>query len=304
MKENEPLIILIVVIVIAGFIYGPIKNKSLSKPEQATAPTRNLEYSNNKDVLDKIKETEKDINDIKEKIDDEISKSKRSPYYGKVYLSNISNLNDPEPNREYMKLSTNLDDKEILTITGWYLKSEITGKYVIIGGASLLPFPFKKTESPIKIQDGDSVYLTKGFSPIGISFRTNKCTGYFEENREFTPNLPMQCPTARNEKLPTFSNIEDRNQECLDILYSIPRCSTRGSAFTRNFADTVPQSCKTYIETQINYESCVAKHFGDTDFPGNEYRVYFNKFGPLWQKNNDTINLYDENGLIIDTIKY
>ncbi|KKP80075.1 MAG: hypothetical protein UR80_C0039G0014, partial [Parcubacteria group bacterium GW2011_GWB1_35_5] len=68
--------------------------------------------------------------------------------------------------------------------------------------------------------------------------------------------------------------------------------------------DTISLACKNYITTQINYNTCVATHLGDTDFPGNQYRIYLNKFGPLWRTTHDTINLYDENGLIVDTIDY
>lgn len=54
----------------------------------------------------------------------------------------------------------------------------------------------------------------------------------------------------------------------------------------------------------INYNACVAKHFGDTDFPGREYRIYLGKFGPLWRPEREKINLHDRSGLIVDTITY
>jgi hypothetical protein len=154
------------------------------------------------------------------------------------------------------------------------------------------------------LQKGDRAYLTKGFSPIGISFRTNKCTGYFEENRTFYPSLPTECPRASDEKLPTFSSDLDRNDECLDLIDRIGACTTKGGEFIRDLPDTVTQSCKTYITTQVNYNSCVANHFSDSDFPGREYRIFFNKFGPLWRTAHDKINLLDESGLVVDTVSW
>jgi len=308
---KEPFLILLILFVFLGLAYSPLKKSSLNtkkNTESSATIGTNKEttttYSNNKDIAKEIKNTEEAIKKLEKNINEEIAKSKQSPYYNKITVSNISGLRNNDPNKEYLSISTRLEKNETVKITGWYLKSEITGYYAIIGGAALLPFPFTKTESNIILQNGDRVYLTKGFSPIGISFRTNKCTGYFEENRTFTPSLSLQCPRPKDEKLPTFSNVYDRNDECIKIIDRIQRCTTKNSEFIRSLPDTVPSACKTYITTQINYNSCVAKHFGDTDFPGKEYRVYLNKFGPLWRPSHDTINLHDENGLIVDTISY
>lgn len=293
-----------------GLMYSPLKKANLSNKNSATnnssigATKENIGYSNNKEVAKEIKKTEDAIKKLEKNINKEIEESKRSPYYNKVNMSSISGVKSNDPNKEYTSLSFRLGKNETLKITGWYLKSEVTGYYAIIGGASLLPFPFSKNDSNLIIQNGDRVILTKGFSPIGISFRTNKCTGYFEENRTFTPSLSLKCPLPKDEKLPTFSNVFDRNDECIKIIERIGRCTTKSNEFIRDLPDTVPQSCKTYITTQINYNTCVALHFGDTDFPGNEYRVYLNKFGPLWRTTHDTINLHDENGLIVDTVSY
>lgn len=311
MGENkEPILIFLVLFILFGLAYSPLKKANLNKSNDANPSSsigtvsKNLGSSPNKDIAENIKSAEEDIKRLEENLNKKIEESKRSPYYDKIRMSNISGLNQIDPNREYLSLSVNLKKEETIKITGWYLKSEVTGYYVVIGKAALLPFPFTRTESDVILRQRDRVYLTKGFSPIGISFRTNKCTGYFEENRTFTPGLSLQCPRPRDEKLPNFSDVYDRNDECLNIIERIPRCATKDSEFIRDLPDTVSSSCKTYITTQINYNSCVARHFGDTDFPGNEYRIYLNKFGPLWRLKHDKINLHDENGLVVDTISY
>ncbi|MEK7669512.1 MAG: hypothetical protein AAB350_02925 [Patescibacteria group bacterium] len=307
---KEPFIILLVVFVLFGLMYSPLKKANLNSKNNGAnnssigTSKENIDYSSNRDIAKEIKNTEEAIKKLEQNINKEIEKSKRSPYYGKINMSNISGLRGSDPNKEYTSLSVRLGKNETIKITSWYLKSEITGYYAIIGGASLLPFPFSKTESNVVIQNGDRVYLTKGFSPIGISFRTNKCTGYFEENRTFVPSLSLKCPLSKDENLPTFSNVLDRNDECIKIIERIGRCTTKNSEFIRDLPDTVPSACKTYITNQINYNSCVSNHFGDTDFPGDEYRIYLNKFGSLWRTTHDTINLHDENGLIVDTISY
>jgi len=310
MKDfKDPFLILLVLFVLVGLAYGPLKKANLNKTgntknSSAVGTTNNLDHSSNKDIEENIKNTEEEIKKLEKNLNKETDKGKRSPYYGKIRMSNISELGGTDPNREYLTLSTNLEKNENLKITGWYLKSEVTGYYAVIAKAALLPFPFTKTESGVILQQDDAVILTKGFSPIGISFRTNKCTGYFEENRTFTPDLSLQCPRPIDEKLPNFSNVYDRNDECISVIERIPRCTTKDSEFIRGLPDTVPSTCKDYITNQINYNTCVALHFGDTDFPGNEYRLYLNKFGPLWRTTHDTINLHDENGLVVDSISY
>lgn len=305
METKDLFMVFIILFVLLGLAFSPFKKANLnSSNDSKNASTIGTNSSSDKDVTEGIKKAEEEIKKLEESLSKKIDESGRSPYYGKITMSSISGLFGDDPNQEYIYFYTNLDKKEIIKINGWYLKSEITGYFAVIGKAALLPFPFTKTESDIVLQQEDRVYLTKGFSPIGISFRTNKCTGYFEENRTFVPSLSLQCPRPIDEKLPNFSSVYDRNDECLDIIDNIYRCTTVSNQFVRDLPDTVSESCKTYMTTQINYNSCIALHFSDTDFPGNEYRVYLNKFGPLWRKTHDTINLHDQNGLVVDTISY
>lgn len=317
MKDiKEPILILLVLFILIGLVYSPLKKASLKNgvgPKNTSSSSvktsvktadSSLGYSSSKSAQESIREMEKSIKKLEKTLSEETEKGRRSPYYGKITMSRISGLSRSDPNKEYITLSTNLGKTETIKITGWYLKSEVTGYFAAIGKAALLPFPFARVESDVVLQQGDRVILTKGFSPIGISFRTNKCTGYFEEHRTFTPSLSLRCPRAKDEDLPIFSGIYDRNDECLEIIERIPRCTTRGNEFMRDLPDTVPQSCKTYITTQVNYNSCIARHFSDTDFPGNEYRLFLNKFGPLWRTTHDKVNLHDQNGLVVDSISY
>lgn len=314
MKDNkEGVLILLGLVIIFGLAFEPLKeasqrNKS-SRSERDeggffSSIGESDEVKSNSEPTKTVKEIEKEIKEVSESLKEQQEKSRRSPYYNKIRLSSIYGLGSPDPSQEYVRLSVYLEKNEQINITGWYLQSEVTNYYAVIGRASLLPFPFTRNDNDVVIKDGDSVIITKGFSPIGISFRTNKCTGYFEENRTFYPGLSKRCPRISEDDLPTFSSVYDRQEECVDLITSIPRCTTRGNEYLRDLPDTVSSSCKNYIREQINYNACVAKHFGDTDFPGNEYRLYLGKFGPLWRNRSDKINLHDQNGLIVDTIEY
>lgn len=308
---KEPVLVIILIIVILGLTYKPMQDSSSRRlvragraTETAIGDKSSPNATSNKEIAEQIKKIEKEISKLGKDFGKEAISAVRSPYYGKVTMSRISGVRRNDPNKEYFSLNTKLAKNETVKITGWYFKSEVTGYFAVIGKAAVLPFPFTKTEEDIVLQHGDRVYVVKGFSPIGISFRTNKCTGYFEENRSFYPSLPRQCPLPKDEKLPVFSTNLDWDEECREIIEDIPRCTTVGNEFIRDLPDTVPYSCKVYMTTQINYNTCVAKHFGDTDFPGDQYRVYLNKFGPLWREKNETITLYDQNGLPVDSISY
>lgn len=312
MKEASPALVILIGFIILGIAYAPLKKAAENREANGGNNPSSIQSNNNsffgfgnqnsnQTPEEEIKNTERKIENLEEEVQKKIEESTRSPYYGKVTLSSLSKSWDGDPSKEYIYLYTNLGKDEEVNITGWYFKSEVTGNFVFIGGASLLPFPFSKNESNVVLKNGDRAIITKGFSPIGISFRTNKCTGYFEENRTFYPSLSTECPLIEDDKLPKFSNDLDRNDECMDLLESLSRCTTVNSEYIRDLPDTVSSSCKTYMQTQINYNSCVAKHFSDTNFPGNEYRIFLNKFGPLWREKREKVNLYDKNGLIVDT---
>jgi hypothetical protein len=303
MKDNKDIIfILLFLFVIVGLAWGPKEQSSTSQSAVSDTQTVIEENQTPEEQLESInrgvQKLEKDVTAANEK-------AKRSPYYDKVSAS-IIGINSEDPNDELITLFTNLGSNEKVDITGWYFKSEVTGNYATIGKAALLPYPNQGTETDVVLKQGDTVYINKGFSPIGISFRTNKCTGYFEENRTFNPSLPLACPRASDEKIPLFSTNQESQDACLDAIRYIPTCSTRSSSYTRKLPDTVPAACKTYIEKEINYNTCVNLHLSDLNFAGQEYYLYLKSFAHLWRDQNrdDKINLYDQNGLIVDTISY
>lgn len=306
---NSPIPILIGLFLILGLAYAPLKENTGTQGQRnntGSSAVSNGYYdsNNNQEVSQGIINVEREIKNLGRDIEASVEKSKKSPFYEKVSISNLVGSYSDDPNQQYFYLYTNLDSNEKLNITGWFFKSSVTGNYAFIPKASLLPFPFTKTESDVILQKGDRVIITKGFSPVGISFRTNKCTGFFEENRTFYPSLSFECPFPEDEDSPKFSSIYDREDECIEIIERIPRCTTVKSSFIRDLPDTVTRSCKTYMQERINYNTCVANHYGDTNFPGQEYRLFLNSFAPLWRKEKDKITLYDRSGLIVDSVEY
>ncbi len=78
-----------------------------------------------------------------------------------------------------------------LTLTGLVLR-DLFGRSVILPGASNLPLHgLINEERPVVITPGSSVYIIEGQSPIGVSFRINKCFGYLAEYQSFVPPISV-----------------------------------------------------------------------------------------------------------------
>src|SRR3989344_117174 len=192
--------IIIGILILFGLAFEPLKENAArnrgregdNPASKASSIASSKSTNDTKDTAETIRNTQEEIEQIEKELQKQMEESRRSPYYNKIKMSNLSGRNNPDPSKEYLRLSTNLDKGETVNITGWYLKSEVTGYFATIGKAALLPFPYTKNESDIILKDGDKVVLSKGFSPIGVSFHTNICTGYFEENRTFYPSLSKQ----------------------------------------------------------------------------------------------------------------
>ena len=91
----------------------------------------------------------------------------------------------------YIKLDFPLSNKRPLGITGLRLK-DIFSRTITIGGASNLPYQGRvDEETEVSIGPGSTVFLIEGQSPIGVSFRINKCIGLLTQFQNFYPSLPV-----------------------------------------------------------------------------------------------------------------
>ncbi len=206
-----------------------------------------------------------------------------------------SGARESSPQKEYIEIKASSVNKKFLLLTGWSLKNK-NGQEVKIGKGSYLPFPAKiNSQQIIFLKPGEKAYVVTGESPIGTSFRVNKCAGYFEEFQNFYPPLAKECPPASEANTPGYL---DGN--CLSFINSIPKCKTA--------SDNVPLelsgSCRKYVTQKINYQTCVQNHKNDSDFYGKEWRIYLGKNKELWNNGKETVILSDENGKMIDWQTY
>ncbi len=195
------------------------------------------------------------------------------------------------------------EDKEYLTLNaygsvptaGWKLVSKKTGRGVPFPQAAELPQSGRvNVLSPITFEAGDTAIIVSGRSPIGISFKENKCTGYFEERQDFRPPLTQACPTAYQEYERFY---DDEDERCLAYLRTIPYCASEASG-------SASASCEAFAQDYLNYNGCVDAHENDSDFEGRTWRLFLGQGSELWQKSGETVLLLDAEGKVVSEFSY
>ena len=223
-----------------------------------------------------------------------------SPLKGKIYLSRPYNYNSGTgaANYEYITLRADNNLKEKIHLTDLTLKSAASGVKVKIGQGIYLYF--SGTINPaqdIFLGPGETAYIITGRSPLGVSFRVNKCMGYLAKNQNFTPYLYGDCPAVRNEPLPKAPN--QLNDNCLDYVERFPACTT----FTTGKLELSPE-CNNFLIEKANYGYCVQTHKNDKDFYQADWRIYLSRDETLWKSKRETIELLDQNSKLIDSVSY
>lgn len=204
------------------------------------------------------------------------------------------------PNEEYVEIRADKKNKNPMKITGWKLEGK-GGLDIAIGkGASFIYAEIgSQPQEDIYLRPGEKAVITTGSSPIGTSFKINKCVGYFNQFHEFFPGLNTECPALRDEDLP---NNLDSDDKCFNYIKNIPACKTIISIPYKDSG--LSSSCQDYVVRNANYKSCLEGHKDDTDFYDAEWRIYLGRNEELWKKSREMITLYDENGVIIDSMSY
>jgi len=217
-----------------------------------------------------------------------------SAYKHKAILKVGSAARNSDPQKEYVEIHVSSENEKALPVSDWSLEGA-NGLNIKLGKGAYLPYSARvNPQENIFLQPGEKAYIVAGKSPIGTSFRLNKCAGYFEQFQDFTPNLPKQCPKPDEELLP--SNLSDN---CLDYIERMPRCE-----IDLSIPWYLDAACQNYINQNINYNKCVELHKDDKDFYKGEWWIYLGRNEEMWKNKREKIILYDENKKIIDWDSY
>ncbi len=223
-----------------------------------------------------------------------------SPYRDAVTMrSSVSGASSTSATKEYVQLTASRNTAPV-PITGWKLVSETSGNAAVIPRGSELPVAGRiNPVEPIVLAPGDRAYVSSGGSPIGISFRENKCTGYFAQYQNITPTLQKRCPDPSADLKTLYGPYYIRDTACIEFVDDVARC--QAVIYTPRHLSA---ACKNFVRTYLNYNGCVAGHQGDSDFHSTTWRIYLGYNDPLWRARNEVIKLFDLNSKTVSAISY
>ena len=212
----------------------------------------------------------------------------------------VSSAGSSNPVNEYVEISVAQNSGVPVDISGWTLSSDATGASSVIPKGSEIPTSgVINAAQDIVLTPGERAILISGQSPIGASFRENKCIGYFSTFQKFSPSLPQNCPIPSDELLSHYGADYIRDAVCIDFVKKLPRCK---------IAITPPVGassvCQSFLSKYMNYNGCVDAHKNDTDFEGNTWRVYLGRSSSMWRTKNELVKLLDKDGKTVDAFSY
>ncbi len=222
---------------------------------------------------------------------------KKSPYASAIRLS-AGRARSAGADEEYVRIESTDDLAAPVNISSWKLVSSETQYEATLGEASPLPYSGRVNDQYVVMLPAEStVYVVTGRSPIGTSFRTNVCTGYFTQFQDFEPGLDKKCPLAEDELAERGLAV---SEECKAYVEDINRCTLTTGTVPGNLGEV----CRDFILNDLTYAGCVARHQDEPGFYNNEWRLYLNRTSELWKNANERIRLVDESGLLIDSVSY
>lgn len=289
---------------------NPLWETGTSHTSGETSYVRNADRNNDGVVShaeqqqSELNRVEEEIRVLEERVAEALEATHRSPYAGMVTLRRGS-VTTTDRREEYVTLEAPSSNTSNITITGWRLRSAVSGRQATIPGG--LYKPKQKRATPLQtifLSPGEHAYVVTASIPGFGSFLTNKCTGYFNRLIDWTPSLRRDCPLLEDEHPEQFGitfnafDEEEEYDECFDAIERVGRCQDDSSTFG------LEKICRDFIRTYATYEGCLELHENDADFLGNEWRIGLGRNEELWRKEREAIMLLDQNGLTVDVVKY
>ncbi|MDO8474341.1 MAG: hypothetical protein Q7S62_02255 [bacterium] len=222
-----------------------------------------------------------------------------SPYFQKVTISSLSTTTP-----SLITLRANLKQGEEISITGWKIRGRAGEFQIPLGIERINPFSSLQAGDSINMRASDTVYLSSSRGPFGLGkhFRPNTCMGYLKSGYAFPLTVPASCSIdkPREEDLLYFL------QACQDFIFKkINFSSCEFPDYSKDITVKADTQCTSYLAdlaTGFTYNSCFIRHADESGFTTNEWHVYMNM--NLLTQRFDTIELLDQNGLVVDQEKY
>jgi len=216
-------------------------------------------------------------------------------YKNYVKIMKSSGALETYADKETIEIKVMQSNLSAVDISNWKFVNS-NGDEAIIGRSTEIPTGGKVNQTaPTYVKGGDTLIVSSGHSPIGISFQTNLCTGYFEQFQDFIPPLMLRCPQPTS--LESFRTLE---RDCQNFIRTIPQCTTN----TKPFPAGTSAGCKAFVMSAASYNGCVTENRGKIQFTLPEWRIYLGRDKELWAQPKDTVILLDSDGKLIDSVKY
>lgn len=224
-----------------------------------------------------------------------------SPYRGTVSMSHyVSGASSQNLGNEYVEIGVASDAGIPVDLTGWTLESDATGNAVTIPQGTEVPTSgIVNAIQDVVLSPGERAIIISGKSPIGASFRENKCIGYFSTFQNFSPPLPQNCPVPSNELSSFYGTGYIRDASCIEYVNKLSRCQVALSPPVN-----VSGACQSFSVKYFNYNGCVDAHKNDVDFNGDTWRIYLGRTNSMWRTKNELVKLLDINGKTVDAFSY
>lgn len=224
-----------------------------------------------------------------------------SPYHNIVTMNHyISGAGSTDPNSEYIDIRVAPDANTVVDISGWTIESDATGNAIVIPRGTEIPASGTiNAVQDITLTANNRALIISGKSPIGASFRENKCIGYFASFQRFTPSLPQNCPLPNNEITAFYGTGYIRDAACIDHVNTLSRCQVSLTP-----PSNVSGACQTFLVKYLNYNGCVTAHQSDADFEGDTWHVYLGRSNAMWRTQHEVVKLLDKSGKTVDAFSY
>lgn len=212
----------------------------------------------------------------------------------RISLDTDSNIGTSNPSKEYLTLVGASDSP--VNVTGWKLTNKKGSTAAIGQGARIFVSGKINDMSDIYVTKGEKLVIGTGASPVGISFRTNTCSGYLSQFQDFYPSLENVCPKPADE---TALSNKPLDVACLSYLKDMSVCKTP----VKTLPSKLSAVCREFILTHTSYNSCVDDNKSGGNFFVGGWRAYLNQTNEFFD-DHDTIKFYDKFGTLIGTYTY
>lgn len=224
-----------------------------------------------------------------------------SPYRSIVRMNHyVSDPGSADPKKEYIEISVAQGGGVPVDLSEWRLVSDAGGSATAIPKGTEVPISgIVNAAEDIVLSPGTRALIISGQSPIGASFRENKCIGYFSTFQSFYPTLPQNCPPPSDELASFYGPTYIRDASCIDKVNTLSRCQVMLSPPVG-----VSGACQSFMVKYLNYNGCVDAHKNDADFLGDTWRIYLGRTNSMWRTKHEVVKLLDINGKTVDAFSY